>query len=165
MALLWFVVSALGAGLVLVLIRRFFGARRTMRKMALSLAVCERALDDALGELSLTRAGAAEVFVSPFEPVVQRLARIPEAELCALGKPAAELGRRLCLCVSAWNAAAGRVEKRAALLPLLLEAHQVARELVPYLEEESLEGARSAVRDRVLVALVGPPEPSAVWLQ
>lgn len=166
MAYVWFGVSMLAAVLVLLFIRRCFGARRTMRRMALSLAVCERALEDALGELAEGgRPSEGEVFVSPFEPVVLRLAQIPEAELMALGKPAAALGQRLCRCVSTWNAAAGRVEKRAALLPLLLEAHHVARELVSFLEEDSLHGARSAVRDRVLVALVGPPDPPAAWLQ
>lgn len=164
MAYVWFGVSVLAAVLVLLVIRRFFGARRTMRRVALSLAVCERALEDALGELSLDERAEEAVFVSPFEPVVQRLAQIPDAELCALGKPAAELGRRLSACVSTWNAAAGRVEKRAALLPLLLEAHYVARELVTFLEEDSLDGARSAVRDRVLVALVAPSTPQTPWL-
>lgn len=165
MAVVWFGVSLLAAVLVLLVIRRFFGARRTMKRVALSLAVCERALEDALGELSLVGDDAAAVFVSPFEPVVERLARIPEADLCALGMPAAALGRRLSTCVSAWNAAAGRVETRAALLPLLLETHHLARELVACLEEESLRGARSAVRDRVLVALVAPRTPRSIWLQ
>ncbi len=165
----WFVVSMLAGGLVLLVIRRFFGTRRTMKRVALSLAVCERALEDALAELSLSEAAfagdAGQVFVSPFEPVVQRLSRIPAAELCALGKPAAELGRRLAICVETWDAAAGRTQQRAALLPLMLEAHHLARELVRFVEEDSLLSARLEVKARVLVALVAPPDPREVWLQ
>lgn len=140
-----------------------------MKRVALSLAVCERALEDALGELALPRAavgkGGGEVFISPFEPIVLRLSSIPEAELAALGKPAALLGRRLCACVATWNAAAGRTQTRASLLPLILEAHHVARELVAYVEEPSLSDARSRVRERVLVALVAPDENEGAWLQ
>lgn len=169
MAVVWFGVSLAGAVLVLLVIRRFFGARRTMKRMALSLAVCERALEDALGELASTRPARGsdgdDVFVSPFEPIVLRLSSIPHAELLALGKPAAELGRRLCACVQTWNAAAGRSEKRSSLLPLILEAHHVARELVAYIEEPSLSDARTAVRERVLVALVAPKDPEGAWLQ
>lgn len=162
---MWFGVALLAAVVVLLVIRRYFGVRRTMRRVALPLAVCERALEDALGELALPDEDA-ELFVSPFEPIVERLARIPEAELYALGKPAVALGRRLAAVVAAWNAAAGRVEKRAALLPLVLEAHLVARELVTFLAADSLEGARSIARDRVLVALVGPPGPPPTgWVQ
>lgn len=163
MAYLWFGVAALAALVVLLVIRRFFGARRTMRRVALPLAICERAVEDALGELALPDEEEA-LFVSAFEPIVLRVASIPEAELCALGKPAAELGARLCACVAAWNAAAGRVERRAALLPLLLEAHHLARELVRFLAKDSLEVARAAARDRVLVALVAPPAPPTDWV-
>lgn len=169
MALLWFVVSCVAAVSLLLVIRRFFGVRRTMKRMALSLAVCERALEDALGELVVLEPAKssddADVFVSPFEPVVLRLLSIPEAELLALGKPAVELRWRLSRCIQTWNAAAGRTEKRASLLPLVLEAHHVARELVAFVEHSSLSDARVLVKDRVLVALVAPRAESAAWLQ
>jgi hypothetical protein len=167
-ALVWFGISLLAAALALVVIRRFFGARRTMRRMALSLAVCERALEDALGELVTAdpeEPANDDLFVSPFEPVVLRLLAIPEADIAALGKPAAELRARLSSCIRAWNAAAGRTGKRASLLPLVLEAHHVARQLAPFVEESSLSAARSVAKDRVLVALVAAEAQGEAWLQ
>ncbi|MFZ9886742.1 MAG: hypothetical protein ACO3JL_04490 [Myxococcota bacterium] len=169
MALVWFLLVLAAAGISLLTIRRFFGARRAMRRMSLSLAVCERALEDALGELATGSTGQRstsqeEVTVSSFDPAAMRLLSIPESELYALGPRAVFARQRLARCIQSWNAVAGRTERRSALLPLALEAHHLARELLAEVEAGPLEDARARARDRVLFALVTPPEQRGPWV-
>lgn len=169
MALTWFLLVVTAAGVSLLTIRRFFGARRAMRRMALSLAVCERALEDALGELAVEAPGKqreapGEVTVSSFDPAVMRLLSVPEAELYALGPRAVFARQRLVRCIQSWNAVAGRTERRSSLLPLALEAHHLARELLAEVEAGPLEDARARARGRVLFALVSPPEQRGPWV-
>jgi hypothetical protein len=161
--LAWFLLSLSAAAAVLVVIRRFFDVGRVRRRIAFPLAVAERALEDALGELA-AEGTAAGLFVSPFEAVVSHLARPSEAELCSLGGQAADGRRRLLEAVQAWNAGAGGEREAAALLPLLLSAHKAARELAAHVEGERLQEARASAEGRVLVALVGRSSPPPPWV-
>lgn len=163
MTVAWLLLTLTLAAVTLVVIRRFFGTGRIRRRIAFPLAVAERALADALGELTWER--SPDVFVSPFEPVVERLASLSDAELYSLGKEAAEGRRRLLDAVRAWNAAAGNVKDPAALLPLLLTANEAARQLAAHIEGGRLEQARGLAGERVLVALVGKSAAWERWVQ
>jgi len=163
-ALLWFFVVASGAVAALFFIRRSFLPRRIERRLLYPLAVVERCLKDALGELC---SGDEDepLFVCPFEPEVERLARLPAEDLAAFGPRAVANHKRLCAAIQTWNAAAGQASKPGALLPIILAAHQAARELSEQIPPEGIGPARDRAEGRVLIALVGPTEPQAGWSQ
>jgi len=162
-AWLWFSVVVLAAALALLYIRRSLWPRRLEKRLLYPLAVVERCLQDALGELC---AGDEEddLLVSPFEPIALSMARIPESDLVAFGPRAVENHRRLVAAIRAWNAAAGKTSRPAALLPTVLAAHQAARELSEQLPARALGPARDRAGERVLMALVGPAEPGEEWI-
>jgi hypothetical protein len=169
-AVLWFSLVALVALLTASLIRRWLWPRRLRRRLLLPLAVAERCLADALGELcgrDVEAQEAEEVFVSAFEPLVLRLARVSEADLVSLGSRAVENRRRLVGAIRAWNAAAGRTLRPAALLPTVLAAHQAARELSEQLDQleqgAELQQIRAEASERILFSLVAPVDPPEGW--
>lgn len=164
MALFWFLVALSGALSATLLIRRFVWPRRVQRRLLYPFAVVERCVKDALGDLC-TGDDEGALYVSPFEPEAERLARLPESELVAFGPRAVENHRRLVAAIRAWNAAAGETGRPGALLPTILAAHQAARELGEQLPASGLAPARNRAEERVLVALVGPAEGADEWLQ
>lgn len=138
MAWVWFLVAACSALAALLFIRRSFLPRRIERRLLYPLAVVERVVKDALGDL-VVGDGDEDLVVCPFEPEVERLALLRPLDLAVFGPRAALNHRRLCAAIEAWNAAAGQTSKPAVLLPIMLAAHQAARELSEQIPAEVIE--------------------------
>lgn len=187
MAAVWLGSLLALSAVTLVFIRKRFGPRYVARQVAHPLALIERSLTDAIGELAATETsddvakalpfdaqvfqeGGAllpfpredvDCFVNPFEPACEKLARIPHGYIASLGPEAASAHLRLLAAMRAWNAAAGRPETPRALLPTVMAAHLAARELSRYVLPEELDQARRAADQRILFGLVAPAEDAA----
>lgn len=188
MAAVWLGSLLALSAVTLVFIRKRFGPRYVARQVAHPLALIERSLTDAIGELAAPDAGSApstkalpfdaqvfqeggallpspredvDCFVNPFEPACEKLARIPHGYIASLGPEAASAHLRLLAAMRAWNAAAGRAESPRALLPTVMAAHLAARELSRYVLPEELDLARRAADQRILFGLVAPADDAA----
>jgi hypothetical protein len=176
MAWVWFgAVFVLGV-ITLGVIRLRFGPRHVRKKLAFPVAVAERTLADALQDLADRGASSedfrvlrvrddgflhdesGEVLVNPFDPLMERLARVSVADLASLGRDAAREHETLVEAVRTWNAAAGRIAPVEALLPTVLAGYHAARQLGGRLGTEA-DDARSAAEHRMIFGLVGEPNP------
>ncbi len=189
MAAVWLGSLLVLSGVTLLFIRKRFGPRYVARQVAHPLALIERSLTDAIGELAAESSDMAidgpralpfdnhvfqeggtllpspredvDCFVNPFEPACEQLARIPHGYIASLGAEAASAHLRLLAAMRTWNAAAGRAESPRALLPTVMAAHLAARDLSRFVMPEELDQARKAADQRILFGLVAPTDAHA----
>ena len=104
------------------------------------------------------------VYVGPFAPELERLARLPRAAVASLGPQAVAQHQQLVHAIRVWNAAAGKRGDPKTLLPTMLTAHTAARALASHIEAETLNSARRQAQTQLLYGLVAVPHDGSSWV-
>jgi|GEM_PF-1930908 len=182
--LLFFGITAFAAVVVWRSVKVLRSPQRVQAKLALPLAIVERAVEDALQELVKcdrddvgieelpsgwmsfgkddwvpTPAPDEPLFVSAFEHDVQAFLQIPPVDIAALGQDAFREYGTLVRSIRAWNERSGEQRHPKTLLPTILVAHHAVQNLGRLVEKTTLEAARREAQQRVLVGLLAPAHP------